>query len=75
MKKLEIRNTTITNNIAERGGGILAGASGVLSFGNTIVAGNTATISFPEINFSDGTITSVGYIWWAIRREIRLTPD
>ncbi|MCA1638173.1 MAG: hypothetical protein LC768_07535 [Acidobacteria bacterium] len=57
-----LRNVTITNNTAREGGGILLGG-GTLNFGNTIVAGNTATHAIaPEIRFTSsiGTITSAG---------------
>lgn len=54
-----LRNVTITNNFASAGGGIHN--FGTLNFGNTIVAGNTATSgSYPEIEFASGTITSAG---------------
>jgi hypothetical protein len=53
------RNVTITNNIGGSNGGGISQSSGTLDFGNTIVAGNSAG-SFPEIQFSSGTITSSG---------------
>ncbi len=56
-----LRNVTITNNTAPSGPGIYH-FGGSLNFGNTIIAGNTATVSGfrPEIDFRDGTITSAG---------------
>lgn len=58
-----IRNSTITNNTSGRGGGIDFIAAGVqtLNLGNTIVAGNSATNSFPEIFLeTSGGIISAG---------------
>jgi hypothetical protein len=61
-----LRNVTITNNTSNLGGGGIStglsiGLSSTLNFGNTIVAGNTATInSGPEIRFNGGFITSAG---------------
>ena len=54
-----LRNVTITNNTARVGGGINVDG-GDLNFGNTIVAGNRATLTNapPEIN-SDCLCTSV----------------
>jgi hypothetical protein len=55
---LTVRNSTMTLNSATNGGAMEV-FGGSLNFGNTIIAGNSATNSFPEIlNF--GGITSVG---------------
>jgi parallel beta-helix repeat protein len=57
-----LRNVTVTGNTATMGGGF--DSRGTLNFGNTIVAGNTATGTTPpgitEINFATGTIISAG---------------
>lgn len=61
--RLTIRNSTITNNRARRGGGIFLtnNSSAVFDLGNTIVAGNSATESGPDIFYSNSaTITSSG---------------
>ena len=59
-----IRNSTIANNSARRGGGIgvIPTASGnTMDIGNTIVAGNTATVSGQDIFFAaDLALTSRG---------------
>lgn len=54
------RNSTITENTADQGGGIYHPAN-QLALGNTIVAGNNAFSAFPEIFFDTGTIGSNGY--------------
>ena len=54
-----LRNVTITNNTAGTNAGGIWGNMGALDFGNTIVAGNTAS-SFPEILPSYGPNTSAG---------------
>src|SRR5688572_25429302 len=54
------RNVTITGNRANRGGGIFQMAN-TLSLANTIVAGNTADVSFPEIFLQGGTLNSAGF--------------
>ena len=60
--RINLSNVTITNNTARDGGGIFRFADD-LNFGNTIVAGNTATRTGPEIfyNTGTGTVTSQGY--------------
>lgn len=60
-----MRNVTITNNTAINGGGIyltggIVQSQGTLNLGNTIVAGNNASGSFPEIQFTGGMIISAG---------------
>ncbi len=60
---ITLRNVTIANNTAaaSTGGGISLNGVGTINFGNTIIAGNTATAGQPEIYFNGfGTITSVG---------------
>lgn len=60
---LIVRNSTITNNSGQRGGGIAyaAGSSSTLDIGNTIVAENTADLSGQDIYSVNGlTITSRG---------------
>ena len=57
---LTLRGDTITANTADRGGGVVRD-TGTLDFGNTIIAGNTATNGFPEIFFFNGTATSRGF--------------
>ena len=54
------RNVTITGNRASRGGGIFQTAN-TLSLANTIVSGNTADFSFPEIFLQSGTLNSAGF--------------
>lgn len=54
-----LRNVTIFNNTANGAGGFIN--QDKLTFGNTIVAGNTAINSFyPEFDYSSGTMTSLG---------------
>ena len=56
-----LRNVTIANNSASRGGGFFQNTSGrTMNFANTIVAGNTGTTSEPEIYYLGGTVTSAG---------------
>ena len=56
--KLDLTNVTITDNQAEFGGGIFnAGSAGDLTLTNTIVAGNSATISAPDCS---GSLNSSG---------------
>lgn len=56
-----LRGATISNNRASNGGGGIFEVEGRLNFGNTIVAGNTATsATTTEIRFDSGTITSAG---------------
>lgn len=57
---LTLRGATITVNTANVGGGVYRD-TGTLDFGNTIIAGNTGTSSFPEIRFASGTATSQGF--------------
>ncbi|HLA95094.1 MAG TPA: choice-of-anchor Q domain-containing protein [Pyrinomonadaceae bacterium] len=57
--ELHLRNCTITNNQAGRGGGIYAGGS-LVSLGNTIVANNTVTSSGPDIFSTASELESVG---------------
>lgn len=52
----KLRNVTITNNTASSAGGIIQSATGTLSLGNTIVAGNGAT----EIRINAGGVVSAG---------------
>lgn len=54
-----MRNVTITGNHSNVFGGSFSN-SGSLDFGNTIVAGNSASFGRPEINYQSGTITSMG---------------
>src|SRR5688572_8769686 len=54
------RNVTMTGNRANRGGGIFQ-TDNTLSLANTIVAGNTADVSFPEIFVQGGTLNSAGF--------------
>ncbi len=60
---LIVRNSTITNNSGRLGGGIahITANPSSLDIGNTIVAGNTATVNGQDIYRVDGlTITSRG---------------
>ena len=56
-----IRNCTISENDAFRGGGMWIGAGGgySTSIGNSIVAGNTASVEGPDIRYS-ANLTSAG---------------
>ena len=56
---LTLRNVTVAGNTATSGGGIFV-QGGTLNFGNSIIAGNIGTGSFPEISFVGGTVTSAG---------------
>jgi hypothetical protein len=67
--RLTIRNSTIVNNSAKIGGGIGVIGSGsptpdnILNIGNTIVAGNTATLFGQDIRHTNGAdmeLTSLG---------------
>lgn len=57
---LTLRSDTITANTANFGGGVYR-EIGTLDFGNTIIAGNTGTSDFTEIQFASGTATSQGF--------------
>jgi hypothetical protein len=53
------RNVTVTNNAGTNAGGL--SVFGELNIGNTIVAGNTTSIAYPEISYSGGgAFTSAG---------------
>jgi CSLREA domain-containing protein len=57
----ELINVTITGNTADYGGGVYAGI-GKLSLANTIVSGNTASVSGADCNYynNTATVTSIG---------------
>lgn len=59
-----IWNTTITANTSVRGGGLyFNGASApvtTLTIGNTVIAGNSGSTSFPEIFYFTGTFANAG---------------
>lgn len=59
---ITIRNSTIANNSARTGGGIAAGSGTIsINLGNTIVAGNSATESAPDIRYvNNATLVSAG---------------
>lgn len=57
---LTLRSVTVTDNSAPNGGGVQYNNS-TFDFGNSIIAGNTATTNYPEIYFFSGTTTSQGY--------------
>jgi hypothetical protein len=70
---MTIRSSTVTQNIGNgaNGGGIYS--SGTLNLGNTIVAANTGSQSYPDINNSFGTVTSAGFNLIGNNNDVQVT--
>lgn len=53
-------HTTAFDNQANHGGAFFGDSGSTISFSNSIIAGNTGVLSFPDVNTSGATITSHG---------------